>query len=310
MSSAPADLAALRVQVMVECGFTNPVEVGIVADSDHLENGGYHCGCGDINSIGRYNSATKDYSVRQARDRLGTGSNVASAMDIGDNWPRGGRAAWLRFNQLLRGALGAGDSALAAMRAINYLNSASQKRRFDTLTMTESASADSVDIHTHVEWWRNTSGSIGRAASCERLLELIRAARDGTTAAKPVPREDDEMTLYQVTGVPANTNDIVGAHVPEFGVMQAYPDGPLNVDAGEWASIAGQSPMLIKCSWPRLLARCAALAPAPIDVDALAQGIADATPDDAVTSAVVLEAIQQPAAVAVFRDAAEYAQDH
>lgn len=318
MSSAPNDLLSLRHSIMAETGLTDPVEVGIVADQDHLESGGYHCGCGDINSIGKYNNtdpSDRDYSVRQSRDRIGSGTNVASAMDISLSWPRGGRSAALRCNLLLRQQLGARDPALVAVRAINYLNGNGQKRRFDTFTGTESSSTDTVDIHLHIEWWRDTVNTASRAASVARIVEIAKAARDNrslTVAAAPAAHREDSDMLYQVTGVPAapNNKDIAGAVVPEFGVMQATPDGPLNVDASEWGSISATTPTLMRCTWPRLLVRCAALAPAPINVEQLAQEIADATPDDEVTQQTILDAIAQPAAVQVFRDAAEYAQDH
>src|SRR5215213_56372 len=97
MTSSPADLDTFRTSTVIPLTGLSGNNVGIAPDASHLAGGGYHVGCEDIQAISRWNT---DYSTRQTRDRL-DGTNLASAMDIGDDWPRGGRAAWLRFNNLL-----------------------------------------------------------------------------------------------------------------------------------------------------------------------------------------------------------------
>lgn len=186
MTNAPADLVAFRATVMTETGLRDPADVGIVGDGAHARTGGYHEGRDVLASIGRYHvsaaagSSSEDYSARLARDRAGL-TLSASAMDIGAAWPRGGRAAWLRFNRLLVAALQAGDPALAAIRAANYSPDGSARHRIDRqygFTQIEDTT-DSVDIHTHIEWYRDGEGR--RQASLDRLAALIRGARDNTS---------------------------------------------------------------------------------------------------------------------------------
>lgn len=185
MTNAPADLLGFRRAVMAETGLADPADVGIVGDGIHQRTGGYHEGRSVLAAIGRYHpgaaagSSTEDYSARLARDRAGL-TEDASAADIGASWPRGGRQAWLRFNRLLVAQLQAGDPALAAIRAINYSPDGTSRRRIDRQYGFANVqdSADSVDIHTHFEWYRDTAGQ--RQASLDRLVELIRAARDNT----------------------------------------------------------------------------------------------------------------------------------
>jgi hypothetical protein len=186
MTNPPGDLATFRTGKVIPATGLQGNDVGINPDSAHLGDGGYHVGCVDVQRIGRWNT---DYSTRQQRDRL-DGTNLASAMDIGDDWPNGGRPAWLRFNNLLVSQLRASDPALAALRAVNFSPDGSLRRRYDSLHPEQGVipSTDSVTIHTHLEWWRNTAGTASRARSLARIGQIIDAAIRNTL----VPPDGDE----------------------------------------------------------------------------------------------------------------------
>lgn len=175
MTNAPADLLGFRVGVQQRTGLT-AVEVGIVGDSAHAATGGYHEGLTDLTRAGVINT---DYSVRLPRDKAGL-TESASAFDIGYRWPRGGNAAWLRFNNLFAADLRANHPALAAVRAINYSPDGTRKVRIDRENgWREQSTTDVVDIHTHGEMYRDTEGK--RQAALDRLLQLIDAAIANTT---------------------------------------------------------------------------------------------------------------------------------
>jgi hypothetical protein len=179
VSTSPEDIAAERLEWLVITGLAGN-SIGIAADPAHLQSGGYHCGPVDLQRINAV--ANDDYSIRLTRDRayytwaIARGVNVASATDIGSTWGRGGRAAWVRFCVLLRLQLGARDPDLAAVRGINYTNAAGQVRRFDCVTLVESASSDAD--HTHIEFWRDTVDTVGRIAALVRITAIMLAARD------------------------------------------------------------------------------------------------------------------------------------
>lgn len=189
MTSAPPDLLAFRQNVITLTGLDG-VSVGIVGDSTHAATGGYHEGQSALARVGRYHtwaaagSSGEDYSVRLQRDRNGL-TDHASAIDIGYQWPHGGNQAWLRFNALLAADLHAGHPALAAIRAVNYSPDGTLKRRIDReYGFAVEVSSDSVDIHTHIECYRDTEG---RRQNClDRLTALIQAAVNNTS-----PQEDD-----------------------------------------------------------------------------------------------------------------------
>jgi len=198
-TTIPGDMAAHRQRGMKQTGLRGDAW-GIAPDDDHKAGGGYHCGLKDCQNIGKFHlpavahvgSATEDYSVRQYRDRI-VGGNEASAEDIGDNWPNGGRAAWLRFNNILISQLRAGDPELAALRAVNFSPDGTQRKRYDSLHPEQGVipSTDSVTIHTHLEYWRDTTGTALRSRAFTRVEAIIAAA----IANKPFHpgEEDDEM---------------------------------------------------------------------------------------------------------------------
>lgn len=180
MTNAPGDLLAFRTTVRAKTGITNPASIGIVGDPAHEASGGYHVGRSALIRIGKFNPARpagdsrEDFSARLARDRAAL-SEDGSAMDIGYGWPHGGNAAWLRFNRLLVAQLRAGDPDLRPIRAVNYSPDGSAKLRVDREHgFAAESSKDTVDVHTHIEWYRDTIGR--REGSFDRLAEFIDAA--------------------------------------------------------------------------------------------------------------------------------------
>jgi hypothetical protein len=268
MSNPPNDLLDLRAQLAAQTG-VRATDIGIVADESHLSSGGYHCGGQDLRRI---NGVRRDdYSIRQPRDRayynfeISHGSNYSSALDMADDWPRGGRAAWIRFNNLLRAQLGASDPTLAAVRGINYTPNGSTKRRFDTLTHQESSTTDTVTWHTHIEWWRDTIQTGPRRQSINRIVQIAIAARDNTPLgpppAPPNPISEADM-IFTVTGVPAGATDVVGTVVPENAQCLATPNGPFNLTGSEFFSLPPSAQAVrIRMPWSRLLQFCNALRP-------------------------------------------------
>lgn len=149
-------------------------EAGSLPDNAHLANGGYHVGVEDIQRVGRYNT---DYSTRQARDRL-DGTNWSSGFDIGDDWPRGGRAAWLRWNNMLLNGLINRDPALTAIRAINVSRDGVERKRYDTNNRSQGLinSTDGVTYHTHGESWRDQIGTAALDRAFRRIEQMADAA--------------------------------------------------------------------------------------------------------------------------------------
>jgi hypothetical protein len=222
-TTIPTDLKDHRERGMALTGLRGD-DWGISPDEDHKRGGGYHCGEKDCQDIGKYHppavanvgSATEDYSVRQMRDR-GLGGNAASAEDIGDNWPRGGRAAWLRFNNLLVRQMRAGDPALRALRAVNFSPDGVQRKRYDSLHPEAGiiASTDTVDSHTHLEYWRNTANTPGRQMTFGRVEAIIQAAILNVPLDQP-EEEDDDMGATLTGHVTPYEED-------EAGFPLAYP---------------------------------------------------------------------------------------
>lgn len=212
MTNSPSDLLSLRSRLAAITGLSDPSTLGIVGDSAHAATGGYHEGRTDLANAGVYSAAasagssSQDYSVRLGRDRSGL-TESASAMDVGYQWPHGGNAAWLRFNNLLVAQLHANDPALAAVRACNYSPDGSTRLRTDRqYGWSVVASSDVVDIHTHIEWYRDTEGN--RQASLDRIAQLAQAA----VANQPLPTNGgQEMALLAGTVASGFALDETGA---------------------------------------------------------------------------------------------------
>lgn len=170
MTNAPSDLLNHRHDIMGVTGFTDPAEVGIVGDAAHAAHGGYHMGEPEV-------YPGSDYSTSLQRDRNGL-STSASAVDYGDDWPHGGRAAWLRFNNALAAALKANTPELAAVRAINYSPDGTTKKRIDRQNgWHDESTSDTVTVHTHAEFYRDTEGN--RTTTLNYITKLAQQAITG-----------------------------------------------------------------------------------------------------------------------------------
>lgn len=199
MGTAPSDILTFRARLAARTGVLLS-NIGIAPDPAHLEGGGYHCGCQDIKNIGKWGSAGSaqaDYSVRQARDRIG--GNDSAALDMDDDWPIGGRAAWIRWNNMVVFELMHHPERLGGLRAINFTPDGAVKRRYDSFNSGAGvvSSTDTVLWHTHFEWWRNSIGT--REDGFQRLLDLAedaianRAARPyGTTSVEDPDMEQTD----------------------------------------------------------------------------------------------------------------------
>lgn len=172
-TTLPNDLDLARDRIIGVTGLAEG-DVGALPNASHKAGGGYHCGVQDIINIGKY--PTNDYSTRQVRDRVG--GNACAAIDVGDNWPRGGRAAWLRFNNWLVEMMVLGDPALAALRGVNFSPDGTACKRYDQNNRAQGIinSTDTVYMHTHLEWWRNTAGTQARVNSVDRIVLIMQAA--------------------------------------------------------------------------------------------------------------------------------------
>jgi hypothetical protein len=292
-TEAPDDLAAFRNTVMVVCGFGDPNEVGIKGDVAHAARGGYHISTDDIAATGRLDT---DFSTKRARDHFRP-NRYASAVDIGDDWPNGGRAAWLRFNNAVLFDLSHNFDMLTSVRAMNLSTDGSNRKRYDRANADDGLinSTDTVNIHTHLEFWRDTRGTAARTADLARLLVHVRTAIHG--ALPPAPDYSTETMMgsdmiFTVTAIPANTPDATGASMTEGGQYFATPDGPFGLTGSEFFSLpADAQPVRMKMAYPRIVMLCNALRVDPVDAEELAQEIAEAYPTDEITAQVIADAV-------------------
>lgn len=206
MTSAPADLLGLRAGMSSVTGLTNPNNLGIVGDGAHQRTGGYHEGRDVLTANGMFHppatshvgSGTEDYSCRLQRDRTGL-TNSASAFDLGNAWPKGGNAAWLRYNNLLAARLRAGDPSLSAIRAINYSPDGNARYRIDRENFwKQESSSDTVTVHTHHEFYRDTEGN--RQVTLNALVALAQTAITNPSAPPATLTGDDDMKFLATDG--------------------------------------------------------------------------------------------------------------
>lgn len=218
-TTAPGDLLQFRSGIEAVTGIQDATALGITGDRRHQATGGYHLGGSDLVAIGRYHppaalhvgAASEDYSARYARDREAL-TDYASAVDVDEHWPIGGRAAWLRWNNLIVGELRTGGGPLHnVVRAVNTCLDGSNDRRFDSTTGFV-AEATGDHGHTHIEFWRDTIGAL-RAPALARLLDLMTEAIKGEAVATHTI--DDVFEL--LAGI------VNGQSAPD-GVPSAVPD--------------------------------------------------------------------------------------
>lgn len=318
MGDAPQSLLTTRSHMSAITG--SPLgDIGIDPDPSHLSSGGYHCGALDLRSINAVGN--DDYSIRQPRDRnqynydVAHGINYASAMDYPDDWPKGGRAAWIRFNNILRAQLGAKDPMLRAIRGINYTPDGTIKRRFDCLTGSEYSSTDTVTWHTHIEWWRDTINDVqARDDATTRLCQIARAAianvplstiikQDAAPAVTAPPiyhSAEDAMSLVTCTDGSGTEKSVNGFSVPKDGRIVITAAGPWSVanasnfDTTYWKNT-------LQLTWAEIKDLCSKTAGDPSAiVTGVLQGLAN-DPSSAVTQAdvdkILAEIAAQPAAV-------------
>jgi hypothetical protein len=192
MTTANYQYRAFAANMRAITGLTGG-DVGVVPDEAHMDPpAGYHVSPMGIRTAGRWD---RDYSTRQSRDRLTPYSESASAWDVGDNWPNGGRAAWLRWNNKLLNGLMARDPALSALRAINFSRDGVERKRYDTLhpEMGIIPSTDTVTIHTHGETWRDTIGSAALDRTFRRIEQMARDAINNiSTPQAPSLAQEEE----------------------------------------------------------------------------------------------------------------------
>lgn len=272
-------------------------DIGSLPNDAHKASGGYHCGAFDLRAIGAV--ANDDYSIRQPRDRarysadLAAGRNQSSAIDYPDDWPIGGRAAWIRFNNLLRQQLGARDPALVAIRGVNYTPDGTTKRRFDCLTLTESSTSDTVTFHSHWEFWRDTEGNAQRRWAKDRLVAIAHSAITGAPLDAPPPSNPGAgMEIFTVTGCPVNTPDAGGVNLVEGGQYFATPHGPFGLTGTEFFSQPSAiQPNRIAMTYPRIVLLCNALSEKPATAAEIAAATAAQYPAQSITQQVILDAL-------------------
>ena len=276
MTNAPSDLLDLRHKLMAMTGVTDPAEIGIVGDDAH--DNGYHLGVQTIKNRGNY--PTTDYSTRQIRDRVG--GYTASAMDVTLAWRIGGRAKAIAWSNTLANHVKAGH--IPEIRGINWMNTAGNKRRYDALSGVETSTSDTVDIHTHIEWWRNTEG--------RRNFTLLLTDSVAPPLVPQYKTLGDPDMIFTALSVPAGTVDIVGNVIPETGQVLLTPNGPFGLTGTEFFSLpADAQNVRIKMTYARIVALCNAWnqdVTAHIDVD-VAEVAADIVADPAFGNEVYTE---------------------
>lgn len=260
-TTAPGDLLTARAHLMAATGITDPVAVGIVGDAAHAARGGYHISPDDIANAGKFG----EYSTRLARDR-NRPDPYASALDLDLDWPVGGRAAALRFNNNVAWELAHNPGNLPGLRAVNYTPDGDIKLRYDREHPDgPTASTDTVTIHTHLEWYRDTRGN--RDACIDRLTDHVLIAQGrytGAAAPPPAPQIEEADMIYTVTGVPANTTDFAGTTIPENGQCVATPSGPFALTGSEFFSLpASAQAVRITMPYARLVKLCNGMKGAP-----------------------------------------------
>jgi cell division protein FtsI/penicillin-binding protein 2 len=204
---------------------------GTVPDAAHTS--GYDVSPRRIRAAGPWDS---DYSTRQARDRTSPDSDYCSAFDIGDDWPNGGRAAWLRWNNLLLRGLQGADPALAAVRAINVSRDGRERKRYDTANRGQGLvdSTDPVTSHTHGETWRDTIGT----AALDRAFRRIEAMAEAAIANRPLTAAEEPI-VPTLSTANANAGENIEAQISALLKLEPVKVGSL--PAGNVKGMIGEA---------------------------------------------------------------------
>lgn len=257
MTYAPQDLMDVRSYVMGKTGLT-AVECGIVGDPAHAETGGYHEGNDDLMAAGVFYT---DYSkADSSRDR--PGSNAASALDVGLYWDdsAGGRNRAIAFSNWVADKLTQGDPRLNDMRGMNWTPDGVNKRRIDRLynNFQTTSSSDSVDIHTHFEWFRDSEG---RRSRLDNFLGLVKEFfGDVPPPAPSLPLEERMPDTQLPKGFDQNDTVLMGFPTTEaHGVTlcidtgkQPHPTDPTQPDVDvldAWFRVVAHSAVDANGSW-------------------------------------------------------------
>lgn len=308
--------------------------IGTKPDPSHLQSGGYHVGAIELKQIDAVGN--DDYSIRQPRDRdqynydLAHGLSYSSAIDMDDDWPRGGRSGWIRWNNLIRYYAGRNDPRIVGLRGFNYTPDGTLKRRFDCNTDIESSTADTVTWHTHLEIWRNLRGKDQARWTFTFLVQLAEAAINHTSVEAAIadidapPVRNKGMQFWTVNAVPAGIKDIFGNDVINNTRVTPTPKGLFAYLYGEIIGPYNDAPLqTITMSYPRMMQLCQAWAPVPLDMAELAAQIAAHYPVDEIDQATIISALtseaghnafialmDQDEVRAILAEQAEYAEDH
>lgn len=251
MTNAPADLLSLRSGVRAVTGMSAD-DTGIVGDDHH--DCGYHIGRLALIARGCYHpergagDSREDYSVRLQRDREGV-TEDSSAFDLGSAWASsaGGRAAWLRFNQALVGELTAGNAALSAIRAVNISTDGTTRHRYDRQNgFAVQSTNDTVTVHTHFEFYRNTLNR--RATTIDEIVRLVQWAAGGGvvvvgshgSGALDVDGQLGPNTIRTWQRIMGTVQDGVITPIPGYSNLVAAVQRHLNSHIGAGLTVDGQ----------------------------------------------------------------------
>ena len=139
---------------------------------------------------------------------------------------------------------------LTTVRAINCSTDGSNKKRYDRANPDSGVinSADTVTIHTHLEWWRNTINTAARAADLDRPYRAhpdrhLREPLDGASAppdTTPPMEAGMLVTCTNGSGAEKSINSPTPLTVPPNGRVVLTPAGvwavpsASNFDSGFW----------------------------------------------------------------------------
>ncbi|MCT2277984.1 hypothetical protein M3G91_10140 [Micromonospora chalcea] len=269
VTTAPRNLLDVRTLLLAELGpyGLEPAEVGIVGDPNH--RGGYHCG--------RNRTLRGDYSVVESRrDSTGLTDN-ASGLDLGTfsyRAPDGRIHNLASFSKWCVGQCAADAPDTADIREIIYSPDGRTVRRWDRLGKRTSGDS-SHRTHTHFSFFRDsTKAGRDQTPLFRRYLASIGL----------IDQEDDMPTIEEIqTAVERGIHTALtkaAARPDPYGrqVGDAIAKLLAPVYAGQRA--LGEAIAREAANPDEVRALLAELPrPEPVDVDELAQAVADRVPE-------------------------------